>query len=165
MSELSSALGGSAPKHRITAGGRSYPVSLVTQTVKVAFEKALYEKARAAVASVKGIVDRDHYERKIDALTDAYLDGSFSIEAELGRKALTRPGGPVLLLSILMGSPTADGKDITPLPEIEVINVVAQAPEEVAAVFRVVMKESFPAADFEAAEAQIAAGGQPGPKA
>lgn len=161
MSELNAALGSAKHHIRFTdkAGvARCYPVSLVTQAAKAAYAVALFERARDSLGRVKAIADKDYYERKLDALTDAYLNGDFALEAELGRKALTRPGGSVLLLSILMGAADA------PLPEAEVINVVAQAPDETAAVFKAVMRESFPAADFEAAEAAVA-GGPPAPKA
>jgi hypothetical protein len=48
MSELSSALGGSVPNHQIVCNGKTYHVSLITQAVKVAFERTLYQKARVA---------------------------------------------------------------------------------------------------------------------
>lgn len=166
MSELSSALGGSAPKHTIVAGGKAYPVGLVTQAVKVAYEKALYQRARAALADVRAISDKDFYERKLEALVQTYQDGGFAMESEFGRRAMGKPGGSVLLLSLLMGAVGPDGVTVVPLPELEVINLVSQAPAEVAAVFKSVVAESFPgvgveqaAADLETADPKAATAG------
>src|ERR1051325_486436 len=100
MSELSSSLGGSASKHHILCKDKAYPVSLVTQNVKVTYEKCLYERARRAIASLKSISDKDYYEAKLDALVEKYQDGYFALESEYGKKALTKPGGSILLLSI-----------------------------------------------------------------
>lgn len=168
MSDLSSALGGSAPKHAIVCGGKEYPVGLVTQNVKVAYEKALYQKARAALAEFRGVVDKDYYERKTDALLDHYFKGHFALESEFSRAAMARPGGTLLLLSLLMGRSVADGAGgmtIIPFPELDLINVASQAPDEVAAVLKVVLAESFPAMDVTKAEAAAAAEGEIGPKA
>jgi hypothetical protein len=161
VSELSQALGGAAPKHRIECNGKVDPVGLVTQGVKVAYERALYEKARAALAGVRRDVDKDYYERRMDALVEKYQDGSFAMESEFGRKALQKPGGSILLLSLLMGTTGPDG--VTPLPELEVITLVSQKPEEVGAVFKTVIAESFPGVDVEKIAADLEAA--PGPKA
>lgn len=144
MSELSAAVGGSGPKHQITSNdGVTYPVSLVTQGSKIAYEKALFKRARETLAPIKGIVDKDYYERKMDALVERYEKGDFAMESDFGRQTLGKPGGAVLLLSILMGSKKPDG-EIDPMPELDVMKLIAQKPEETAAVFKAVIVESFP---------------------
>jgi hypothetical protein len=170
VSELSAALGNAAPKHRIACGGRSYPVSLVDQAVKVAYEKALYQKSRAALAELKSISDKDYYERKLDAMAAKFEEGGFAMESEFGRKALGRPGGSILLLAILMGERvvTPTSVEITPMSEVAVINVVTQAPDEVGSVLKAVLVESFPGADVEKLAAGVEAAAAPevaGPKA
>lgn len=163
MSELSSALGGSAPKHHIHCNGKQYPVNLITQAVKVAYEKALFEKARTVIASMKTMFDRDQYAAKVDQLADRYTEGYFAMESEYGQKSLKRPGGSVLLLSILMGQYSPQGEFLAPMPELDVINIVSQVPEEAGAVFKVVMTESFPGVDVEKLSADVE--GQADPKA
>lgn len=166
MSELSNALGGSAPKHNLICKGVKYPVSLITQAVKVAYERALYEKARTALADIKPIVDKDYYERRMDALVERYESGGFAMESEFGQKALTKPGGSILLLSILLGIPaksaTTGEPIIIPMPELDVVNIVSQAPEETALVFKTVVAESFPGVDVN--EIALNLGQEPLPK-
>jgi len=150
MSELSGAVGSAGPKHKITVGNKQYPISLVTQGVKLAFEKALYEKARAALRSIRGDVDKDYYERKMDGLIEHYQTGGFAMESEFGKKAMESPSGVVLLLALLMGTANPnDPADITPMSQIDLINAVSAAPDEFAAVFKTVIIESFPGADVE----------------
>lgn len=143
MSELSSALGGSAPKHHISYNGVSYPVMLVTQGVKVAYEKALFQKVRDGLAQIRETVDKDYYEKKMDKLVDRYEEGEFAMESEYGKKTLGKPGGSLMLLGIILGKKQPDG-DIIPMPQLDVMNLIAAKPEEVAAVFRAVIIESFP---------------------
>lgn len=159
MSELSNALGGAAPKHKITTpDGKTYPVSLITQGVKVAFEKELFRRTRQAMAQIKTIVDKDYYERKMDTLIVQNEEGGFAIESEFGRKALTKPGGAMLLLSLLMGTPSKnDPTDIDPMPDMLLYSIIAQAPDEVSAIFRTVTKESFPGVDIDKLEKEVIA--------
>lgn len=142
MSELSQALGGSAPKHTIKANGKVYSVGLVTQEVKVAYEKALYARAREGVREMKTDLDKDDYAEMFQTLADRYEAGEFALEGERGRKALNSPRGSLLLLSILMN-----------VDEMEVIRIVSENEEEVNSVFKAVIKESFPGSRFEEPEA------------
>lgn len=152
MSELSNALGGSAPKHQLRCGDKTYPVMLVTQAVKVAYERALFAHARDALAAVRDVVDKDYYATRMDALVKTYQDEEFAMGSDFGKKSLGRPGGTVLLLSILLGTAVSkpNGEiDITPMPALQVANIVSQVPEEAAAVFKAVIAESFPGVDVE----------------
>lgn len=147
MSELSNALGGSGPKHEISCAGKTYPMMYVTQAVKDAYGKALYRRAREALTLIRNEVDKDFYESRMGALVDRYTDGQFAIESEYGKRSLEKPGGSILLLSIMLG--TKNGPDIIPMSELEVVNIVSQAPEEVKAVFKTVIAESFPGVDVD----------------
>lgn len=149
MSELSAALGDSAPKHHILCGDKRYPVRLVTQAVKVGFEKLVYEKARAATASIRDITDKEHYHKLINDLLEMNKKGGFSMEAPYGKEVMESPSGAIVLLSLLMGSMCADGKTIEPMPEMDVLKIVAQAPDETNLILRTVMQDSFPGVEVE----------------
>lgn len=161
MSELSTALGSAGPKHRLTANGKTYPVGLITQAVKVAYEKELYHRARRALADVRAITDKDHYERRLDTLIDRYDAGYYAMESDHGRAVFGTPTGTLLMVSLLLGATAANG-DITPLPETEAMNVLMAAPEEAASLLKLVIKESFP--DLPP-EPDAAPGDTAGPKA
>jgi hypothetical protein len=138
MSELSNALGGAAPKHTISANGKTYSVGLVTQAVKIAFEKALFQKAREGCKALREDLDPDQYLSLMEKLAKAYEDGDFAMEGSRGKKAIQSPQGAVLILSLLMG---CDAQ--------EVLQALLSNESEVLTVFRVVMKESFPGVKFE----------------
>jgi hypothetical protein len=155
MSELSSALGGSVPNHQIVCNGKTYHVSLITQAVKVAFERTLYQKAREALGSVRDISPPVYYEKKLDALLESYQQGKFAMESEFGKKAMANPGGGIMLLSLLMGE--TRGNTIIPLPETEIMAIAVQVPDEASMILRTVMRESFPGVDIDKIEADIKA--------
>lgn len=148
MSELSTALGGSAPKHFITGpDGTRYPIGLVTQNVKVAYEKELFRQARETLAKMRELYDRDAYNDRLDALVRKNDDGHFSLGGEFSQAAMSRPRGAIMLLALLMGTtvPKPNGEiDIIPFPEWELMKLVAAAPHEIDTLLKVVMRESFP---------------------
>lgn len=148
MSELSSALGGSAPRHFLTGpDGKKYAIGLVTQNIKIAYEKELFRQARETLASMRPLYDREAYNDRLDALVKKNDDGHFSLGGEFSKAAMGRPRGAIMLLSLLMGTTVSkpNGEiDITPFPEWELMKLVAAAPDEVDTILKVVIRESFP---------------------
>lgn len=137
MSELSAALGGSAPKHTLKANGKSYPVSLITRGVKVAYEKALYALARERVNGLDETFSEAHKDAMSERLMTAYEDGDFDIMGVRGRKILATPVGISTLMGLLM--------DVTP---DEAIGIFQDNEREVRTVFNTVIRESFPNIKF-----------------
>lgn len=146
MSELSSALGGDAPRHVLTVNGKTYTLSLITQGVKVAYEKRLFHKARMALSEVRAFVDKDYYENRMDELIHDYKTGGFAIESEYGQTMMKSASGVLLLLSLLMGE--RKGDDIVPLPESEVTMVLVSAETELLSMLSAIVSESFPGIDL-----------------
>ena len=138
MSELSNACGGSAPKHKLTALGKTYEVGLVTNEVKIAFEKDLYHRARTSVATLRGDMDPEDYRTMMHDLAEAYELGEFAMEGLRGKRFLGKPRGTIAILMLLIG-----------VGEQEMINIVLDNEPEVQSVFRVVMQESFPGAKMD----------------
>lgn len=156
MSELGNALGGSGSKHPLTIGGKTYHVGLVTQAIKLAYERALYARAREGLAALRGDLDGDMYAEGMFKLSEKYEDGEFALEGERGKKTLKSPHGVTLILSLLMG-----------VDQQEVLQCLLTDETQVQNVFRSVMRESFPSAawDVKPAEGEAASGGQSLPKA
>jgi hypothetical protein len=140
MSELSRALGDHGPRHEIACNGKTYKVGLVTQAVKVGYEKKLYQHAKDAVTALRHDLDGDQYVGMLTRLTDAYEAGEFAMEGTRGLKALKSPKGAMVLLGLLIGC-----------DEIETLNLASQKKEEVAAALNLAISESFPGATFEKA--------------
>lgn len=140
MSELSKALGDTAPKHTIEANGKTYEVGLITQAVKVGYEKRLYQHAKDAVTALRRDMDSEEYVGMLTKLTDAYEEGQFALEGQRGMKAIQSAKGSLILVSLLTGA-----------DEIEVMNAVSAKPQEFATVIDTVIKESFPGAKVERA--------------
>ena len=137
MSELSRALGGDGPPFKLNIGGKTYTVGLVTQDVKAAYEKELFRKARESVAALRNDLPAEDYRGMMTDLAAKYEAGAFAMEGERGRAMLATPRGSMLVLSLLLG-----------VDEQEVMRVMLADEAQVMAVFRAVLRESFPGVDF-----------------
>lgn len=154
MSELSNAIGGSAPKHTLTANGKTYTVGLITQGVKIAYEKALYHKARERIKSLGKEVDDEDRTAMTDRIMTAYEDGDFGILGTRGRKILATPAGVTVIMALLME-----------VEEHDVLQILLDNEEDTQAVFKTVLSESFPGVKFPFVNKPEANGEPQGPKA
>lgn len=136
MSELSQSLGG--PPFKVTIGAKTYSAGLVTNEIKIAYEKALYQKAREAVVGLRADLSSDEYIAIMSSLADAQGNGDFAIEGKRGLKALSSPRGSFLVLSLIFG-----------VDETELLNMLLLDEAQVQAVFKAVLRESFPGVKFE----------------
>lgn len=132
MSELSKALGNAAPPHQVVHDGRTYSFALLDQIHKNAIEKRLYQNAREAVYVDREHMDSEQYVLRLDKIRDAYELGEYGFFGERGGKILQTARGLVLLLETLTGE-----------REDAILTLLAARPEEVNAVIKSVMAESF----------------------
>ena len=132
MSELSKALGNTAPPHQITHEGKTYSFFLVDQIRKNALEKRLYQNAREAVYADREYMNSEEYLKRLDAVREAYELGQYGFFGERGGKILQTPRGMLMLLEVLTGE-----------NEDAVIELMTARPEEVNTVIRTIMSESF----------------------
>lgn len=137
MSELSAALGGAAPSYTLVVDGKTYTMGLITQAAKVAFEKALFNKAREAARMMKEDWG-DEYGAKLDELSEKFQEGEFSLEGARGQKSLGKPWGVVMMLSILLG-----------VDQQETMKLMTTHSDELVSLFKLVVKESFPGVKFD----------------
>jgi hypothetical protein len=136
MSELSQSIGG--PPFKVTIGDKTYSVGLVTNDIKIAYEKALYAKGREAVVSLRQDLTSEEYIAMMTGLADAHGNGDFAIEGKRGLKALSSPRGSFLILSLLFN-----------VDESELLKIILADEAQVMSVFKAVLKESFPGVDFK----------------
>jgi hypothetical protein len=132
MSELSQALGNAGEPHRIEHDGKTYRFFLLDQPRKNALEKRLYQQAREAV-----YIDRDHmtseqYVERLDGVREAYEAGEYGFFGKRAGKVLQTPKGALMLLEVITG----ESEDL-------LIPLLAARPEEVNALLKSVMTESF----------------------
>lgn len=173
MSVEGETLGGS---HPFSHNGKDYKVSLINKRIKVAFERALFKKAREALketrpdyderaaeeaADLPEIKDKDKrdkavaevyakhaaaYKARQDELEDQYTCGDYTFESAKGQKAIGSAPGMLLLISLTFGV------DIE-----EAFNLLTTAGEEVQAMIKLIIRESFPGVKVEEDDEQEAA--------
>jgi hypothetical protein len=147
MSELSQALGNHGKKHAITrdvtdeAGNvttESYEFSLITQGVKIDYEKSLYAKAKDAIKTDRAEMGAAWYERKLDDLRTQFEAGEFAFESPRGQKALKSNAFALTFLTLLV---TRDGQ---PIDSNRALDLMASNGPEVKNTLRLILNESFP---------------------
>lgn len=109
MSERAAAAGKDGVPHTIEHAGKTYVIQpVLTEGVMRRVEEALYERQKAALASLRGIMGEEQYERKLDELLQRYLDEEFKFESPQTLEYMKTRGGAILLLECMMGAPKAE---------------------------------------------------------
>lgn len=129
MSALGEILGGT---HPFEHNGKRYDVGMVTQDVKLAFSRKLFQRARDAARELRGCMTADEYREHLKALNDDYLEGAYDFESGRGQKALKTVPGMLSLCSLLWGC-----------DEHEMLLLLKARKEEVSALLAVILRESF----------------------
>lgn len=125
--------GGATTPHQITHDGKTYTVGLVTQEVKIAFERKLFAQARDAALALKECMTPDEYRQHLKTLNDDYISGKYALESERAVSLLQTPKGCLLLCGLLIGA-----------DETELLRLLVRRKDEVTAMLEVVLRESFP---------------------
>ncbi len=135
-----------AGPHEFDHKGKTYTVSLITQNVKLAFEKGLFARAKRAALELRDLLSPEDYLAHVKALNDDYISGQYAFESERGLAAVSTISGMVLLTSLLFGC-----------PEDEVVPILTERKDEVIGLIQMIFKESFPGTDKEGSNAATAA--------
>ncbi len=143
MSALTEYLG---QGHVLRAGGREYPVSLLTQAKKAEYEARLFARHREAERALRDCYAPEEYSARLDRLATRYRDGDFALDGVEGLASVKTPQGMLLLVSVLLS-----------ITEGEAVRVLKQAPEEIGPLVGQVLRESYALTDEEWAEAQAQA--------
>lgn len=133
MSALSEALGNAGPAYTLTHDGKTYTVRLIDQGVKVAFEKALFERARQAAVSCKDLYSPEAFAARLDQISEAKAVGEYELLSPRGLRLMQTLPGVQLLLSLMLDTDDAI-----------ISAIVASQPAEVKSLVKVVLRESFP---------------------
>lgn len=134
MGTLNEMLGNAGVPHQLEYNGKVYTFSLIDQRIKAAYEKHMYEREKAALTLLRNEYRPEEYEKRLDALTQRYLDNEFSFLSETGLAHFKRSSeGKFFLLSAIAGC--------TPN---ELIDLVVARTTEVTALLDLIIKESFP---------------------
>src|SRR5581483_777209 len=129
MSELTASVGGGLTfAHK----DKTYTVSLITQKVKAAFEKAQFGRAREAALALKDLMDRGEYLAHLKQLNDDYISGAYGLDSERGLNFAQTTNGSILLCSLLFG-----------VSEDEMAQLLLEAKDEITQLMSLVIKQSF----------------------
>lgn len=132
MSELSKALGAAGKPHQIVHEGRTFTFHLLDQVRKNSIEKRLYQNAREAVYVDRDFMTSEQYVERLDKVREAYEAGEYGFFGERAQKVLQGPNGVLMLL-----------ETITDETQEDLIPLMAARSEEVNAVVKTVLNESF----------------------
>lgn len=138
MSELSAALAGVTPGHRIVDGSDVYEFSHVDQGVKVGFEKLLYQAAREALREDRAEMGDEWYERKLEELRDRNESGEYAFESPRGQKAMKSHKWAVEFLRLLV---RRNGERLS---WEQAIAFLGKYGVEVKSLLKTILAESFP---------------------
>src|SRR5579872_6432451 len=98
MSALSEALG---VGHELTVGGKVYHFSLITQDIKVSFERKLFARAKELAKNYRELMDKDEYATHLLKLGDEYQAGEYALESKKGANWLKTVPGMSMLVGLL----------------------------------------------------------------
>ncbi len=137
MSALAEALGNKTPAHvfhHTSSDGaeKVYQVRLVTQAVKVAVEKRLYDRAREIVRDEKPDLTPEEYESRCRALARDYQLGEYAMESERGQAYLKSRAGVIHLAALLFQC-----------DEMEMVRLFGERQADVGTLLQLVLRESF----------------------
>lgn len=134
MSERAALAGSKGPPHTITHNDKTYVIKpVITDSVMLAVEAKLYEKAKAALASQRDMMSEEAYLARLDLLREKYELNGFAFESDATRKYLATTPGSVLLLTCMMDAPVA-----------EIIDLLSQRGPEVNDILKTVLALSMP---------------------
>lgn len=133
MSCLGEVLGGAVP-HQFFHKEKTYKVSLITQAVKLAYERHLYGKAKEAAAGMRELMNGEEYRQHLKELNDSYIMGEYAFESKRGLEYMQTAPGVLALASLLFDT-----------DEMTLMKLVGERPDDVSSLIQLLVKESFPA--------------------
>lgn len=139
MSDLSVALGKSAPPHYFDHKDKDgnlikrYPVNLLDQNAKVEYSKRLFARARNAEKAAREDYTAEEYAARLDHLNDLYMAGEYDWDSERGLKFQQTTAGHKMTCSILMG-----------ISEDEFFKLMVECHEDLQPLLSLVLRESLP---------------------
>jgi hypothetical protein len=142
MSTLGEVVGGS---HELSHNGVTYKISLITQKVKVQFERHLFAKRKECLLQIKEMMDSKEYADALEQLSKDYMAGLFAFEGKFGVEFIGTEPGQVYLVSLLFG--IAD--------EQEALRLIKDKAQEVTSLLRLVIKESYAITEEELTEMEL----------
>ncbi len=128
---LGAVLGG---EHLFRHNDKEYRVRLVTHDVLLAYERALFTRARDAARELRSCMTPEEYQSHLQRLNDGYMRGEYSLQSELGQATLKTAPGMISLCALLWQ-----------VSEDEMLRLLTECGPEVASLLEAVVKESFPA--------------------
>lgn len=135
--------GNSGTQHTIEYNGKTYTAMYIDGRFQSLFEKRLYERYKKVEIDLKAERTPDAYQARLDKLADEFLNGEFALMSERAQTFLSKLPGMVFLAGLLLGC-----------PEEEVLPLVVAKAAEIRSLFMLIVKESFPGFDIDAALAQ-----------
>lgn len=145
MSELTAAVGGG---FEFKQKDKTYHVSLITQKIKAAFEKAQFNRARDAALALKDLMTRDEYLDHLKALNDDFISGAYGLESERGMTFAQSSNGSIVLSSLLFN-----------ISEDEMVKLLLECRDEITQLLSLVIKESFGTLDENSLSGSAASSG------
>lgn len=133
MGITSQILGNAGSPYRLMHDGKTYEFRFIDQTVKDAWEKALFERKCQKLDVLRGSLAPEDYSARRAKLEDDLDRDEFSFLAPQSVALIQTVPGVMMLLPLLVG------RDIN-----ELIALVAARKEEVVAIVNRVIRESFP---------------------
>ncbi len=110
-----------------------YHCSLVTQNIKLQFEKRLFARAKDAAIGMREAFTKEEYLQHIGDLNSKYLRGDYAFESEIGLDACKTITGLKLLVSLLFN-----------ISEEEAVGLAIECKEEMMQVVTMAIQQSFP---------------------
>lgn len=166
MGAINEIVGNAGARHKLCEqGGQTYFVRLIDKKARAEFALRLFESCLDAedarrerrrrlnhaepdsqVRDAQEARDEVAYKTRTDALTVEYGLGWFEVLSERGTEHMSKMAGTMFLLGIIM-----EHEDRSRCNADEVMACVVNHNEKVGRAIHLVMAESFPGVDFEAA--------------
>ncbi|MCA1684658.1 MAG: hypothetical protein LC745_01480 [Planctomycetia bacterium] len=131
MSSFAGALAG-APL-RFDHGGKTYEASYLTQGVKASFEQWIVSRALGMLSQLRAAMAAEEYAEEKAKLLDQVAAGKFGFHGRVSRAAMKTPDGNLAISRLLFGC-----------TEDEMVRLVSERGDDVAAVLELVVQESTP---------------------
>lgn len=122
---------------------KGHNVSLITQDVKLAFERKLFAKAKDNAKTMKELMDKEEYANHLQKLGDDFMNGGFALESTRGTDFLKTVQGITTLVGLLFS-----------VTEDEALRLVKEGGVEVSSLIRQIIKESYSLTEEELQEAE-----------
>jgi hypothetical protein len=144
------ALGNSGPPHTIEHAGRTFRVRLIDLSVQTAFSRALLARARDVARELRELMTPDEFSAHLMALNADYVRGGYGLISPRGLEVISKPEGMLLLAGLIFDAGPFD-----------LAGLFKARPEECTALVNLVVRESFPGIDWDAAGRAKGPGGTP----